>query len=356
MATAAIYVPCWTYPWLRTLFEYGIGQKAQIVVEDNDFLRVTIPANFKWQPGQHCFLRFRGFGISALSSHPFTICSLPSTSPDKSSELVFYLQPQRGFTRRLYKYATANPGVKIPVLVDGPYGGIDNHKYFSSDRLIIAAGGSGAGWMLPFVEQFLRYTSVAELQKTQKHVEEGIQESTQASEKLTRQRISQVPHSLRVILATRDVATRTWFLSAFNSLLLAYDSSGITPDLSVEVHLTGEAEHIVQPPPRDTIDIERSGSSSQDETSVAKKQATQATKRSVDIPKVETRGRPDLPAIIREEANAAASVGQTVGIFVCGPLEMQGDVRNAVATENLSILKNPRSGGMYLHLEHFSWA
>ena len=153
------------YPWLRTFFEYGIGQKAQIFIEDNGFTRITIPANFKWQPGQHCFLRFRSFGIHALSSHPFTICSLPSMSQEKPSELTFYIRHQGGLTARLYNYAMTHPGVQVPVFVDGPYGGIDNQKFFGSDRLVVVAGGSGAGWMLPFVEQFLRYLSLKEMQE-----------------------------------------------------------------------------------------------------------------------------------------------------------------------------------------------
>ncbi|KIX93598.1 uncharacterized protein Z520_10776 [Fonsecaea multimorphosa CBS 102226] len=355
VATAAIYVPCWTYPWLRTLFEYGIGQKAQIIVEDNDIIRVTIPANFQWRPGQHCFLRFRSFGIGALTSHPFTICSLPSTLPDRLSEIVFYIRPRGGFTGRLYKYATANPGVRIPVLVDGPYGGIDNQKYFSSDRLILVAGGSGAGWMLPFIEQFLRHISVTEPQNPQSLVEKE-KETTQASDEPIRPRISHGPQTIRVILATRDIATRTWFHSAVNNLVSAYDSSGLSNGLSVEVHLTREAERIVQLSHKASSDPQRSDSSVQEKIFTAKDQGGQEEPHTAEISGEDTCGRPDLPAIIREEASAAASTRGTVGVFVCGPLEMQDDVRNAVADENLNILKSPKSGGMYLHLEHFSWA
>ena len=37
---------------------------------------------------------------------------------------------------------------------------------------------------------------------------------------------------------------------------------------------------------------------------------------------------------------------------------MQQDVRNAVAAENLRIVNGGEkgAGGVYLHLEHFSWA
>src|ERR1700761_2927581 len=150
IATAAVYVPCYVYPWLRTCFEYGIGQKAQIFVEDNGFTRITIPAKFDWRPGQHCFLRFTSFGLlQAISAHPFTICSSPSIQPNEQSELVFYIRHQRGFTAKLYQYSLENPGASVPVLVDGPYGGINPQKYDDGDHLLVIAGGSGAGWCLP---------------------------------------------------------------------------------------------------------------------------------------------------------------------------------------------------------------
>ncbi|KAF7571044.1 hypothetical protein PtrM4_110460 [Pyrenophora tritici-repentis] len=63
VATAAVYIPCFVYPWLRSVFEYKWTQKAHIAVEDNGFTRINIPANFHWTQGQHCFLRFTSFGI-----------------------------------------------------------------------------------------------------------------------------------------------------------------------------------------------------------------------------------------------------------------------------------------------------
>lgn len=336
-----------------------MGQKAQIFIEDNGFTRITIPANFKWQPGQHCFLRFRSFGIHALSSHPFTICSLPSISAKNPSQLTFYIRHQGGFTAKLYNYAMTQPGVKVPVFVDGPYGGIDNDKFFGSDRLVVVAGGSGAGWIIPFVEQFLRYLSTTNIPTSST---DEIQEIKQSADESPHHRILPGPRSLRVILATRDAATRTWFHTALNDLLSEYKSLGTPSSLSVEVHLTGEAEQIAHPSPKSASNLNRSGSSStsareedkdQDIEKLAREPRTISTNNS---PEEEVFGRPDLPLIIRDEAAEAAIEGQSVGVFVCGPVGMQDDARNAVARENLGILRNPRAGGMYLHLEHFSWA
>ena len=43
-------------------------------------------------------------------------------------------------------------------------------------------------------------------------------------------------------------------------------------------------------------------------------------------------------------------------MYVCGPEEMLNDVRNAVARENVGIVRGGRGGSVYLHSEHFSWA
>lgn len=354
MATAAVYVPCYAYPWFKTVFEYGIGQRAQVCVEECGFIKVTVPVNFVWQPGQHCFLRFRSFGLHVLSAHPFTICSLPSISPDKKSEITFYIRHRRGFTARLYSRAMQHPGLLTPVLVDGPYGGIDNQKYFDSDRLVVVAGGSGAGWILPFIEQFLRYCSTA---VSEDHESVDKEEKEANSQPLIRRRRLHGPQSLRVVLATRDIASRTWFHTAFTDLLLSYYSSSTHPDIKVEVHLTGDAERIIQSPARSEKDLERSDSSSSGGS--PKDQHAAETRRlsAMHVPDEEVRGRPNLPSIIREEASVAESRnGQNLGVFVCGPLSMQDDVRNAVAKENLDIVKSSRPGGVYLHLEHFSWA
>lgn len=287
----------------------------------------------------------------------------------------------------MYSYARAKPGVAVPVFVDGPYGGIDNLKYFGSDRIVVVAGGSGAGWMLPFVEQFLRFHAmvrggqhVAQMdEKVRDDEMEGIinGEQPQAQQQQAKQTSYQGPKSLRIILATRDIATRTWFHTTINDLLAAYQPLTNTSDLTIEVHVTGEAERILNPATtkakhsHPSHDLERSttstsSSSISDDSSRAypttAKNLHKVTTNSAEATATaaaeedEVRGRPNLPHIIRVEADDARAAGQNVGVFVCGPLTMQNDVRNAVAAENLRIVSEGGSGGMYLHLEHFSWA
>ncbi|KAG9200516.1 hypothetical protein G6514_006858 [Epicoccum nigrum] len=356
IATAAVYVPCFIYPWLRTAFSYGLGQKAHIHIEDNGFIRLTIPSiNMRWKPGQHCFLRFTNFGLQAFSSHPFTICSLPAIEEKEKSELVFYIRHSHGLTQKLYDYTQNHPGSAVPVLVDGPYGGVNIQRFNEADRLLVVAGGSGAGWILSFLELFCRQRSAGPLND---NAIEAHEESSQV------ERATSSPHqyrSLRVVLATRDIASRTWFLGAVNELLARCSTTLASPDVSIEVHLTGEAERATSVPrlgveSKDIPDLEvstkpsSSSSSSSGNIDIAHKSETQAA------PSKGLSGRPDLPSLIRKEGEAAAESGSALSVYVCGPGGMLNDVRNAVARENVGIVRGGKGGSVYLHSEHFSWA
>ncbi|KIW36430.1 hypothetical protein, variant [Exophiala oligosperma] len=348
IATAAVYVPCFIFSWIRTCFEHGCSQKARVFVEENDFTRIAIPATFDWVPGQHCFLRFRGFGLQALTSHPFTICSLPSDSADQPSSLTFYIRHRRGLTAHLHDRALEQPGVTTPVLVDGPYGGIDLHKYFGSDRLLVIAGGSGAGWTLPFIELFVR-SRVSSAESNAKPQEESPSNAGRVCRRTNR------PSSLRVILATRDSATRLWFHKTVRDLLSKHPSPDTNSDIDVQVYLTGEAQALAnsQDIPKD---VEKDASSPEEQNRTVKgNEALGPTSKIGDFGE-EFHGRPPLPAMVGDMAATARKTGQSLGVFVCGPNTMQNDVRNVAAKANLEIAKKPTSGGVYLHLEHFSWA
>lgn len=333
VATAAIYVPCYVYPWLRTVFEYKWTQRARVTVEDNGFIRVAIPATFHWTPGQHCFLRFTSFGfLSTLTAHPFTICSTPAKMSAESNELVFYIRRQGGFTEKLYQHAFTKPDGDVPVLVDGPYGGVSWLKLRNADRLLVIAGGSGAGWTLPFVEYFLR--SVANF------IDEAAPRTSYTA-----------PTSLRVVLATRDTKSRLWFDQTLQTILAQYPTA-VLSSVQIEVHLTGETANQADILPKTVHPSTRSlpseasndivvGTEKEGETLVSGKEHT---------------GRPQLPLIVQEEAEKAADADETLNVYICGPKTMQNDVRNAVAAENLKIITGARSGGVYLHTEHFSWA
>lgn len=346
-------MPCYVYPWIRTCFEYGLGQQAQISVEDNGFTRITIPFNSNWKAGQHFFLRFTSFGLmQSISAHPFTVCSLPSSNPEEQSALVFYIRHQRGFTAKLYQHALEHPGATVPVLVDGPYGGINPQTYHQGDHLLVIAGGSGAGWCLPFIELFARQRLMPTDEEIGQSTSTSVKEGKDGKESIPT-RNAAGPLSLQVVLATRDSDSRAWFLRAVSELLSrcsVIESSSCS--IRVRVHLTGEAAEKAHLP-----------SSSSDQPTNPKEAGPSADIIAIPengektaIPGREFEGRPQLPLIVHEEAAKAAEMGQNLNVFVCGPDTMQNDVRNAVAKENLDIFKGSKAGGVYLHSEHFSWA
>jgi hypothetical protein len=118
------------------------------------------------------------------------------------------------------------------------------------------------------------------------------------------------------------------------------------------VYLTGEAAEHVYPPSGisgDPVSSKRSATAS--DIIIPEGDGNKAT-----VPEESFAGRPPLSLIVREEATKVAEANQSLGVFVCGPETMQDDVRNAVAKENLNILKGSKGKGVYLHSEHFSWA
>jgi ferredoxin-NADP reductase len=324
--------------------EYGFNQKARIFVEDNDIIRVIIKIDMDWIPGQHCFLRFRKFGWHGLTSHPFTICSLPSKD-GRASEAVFHIRVQGGFTSRLFKEALKEPGCTVPVFVDGPYGGVNCRRLIESDRLLLIAGGSGAGWILPFMEMFAREANFTSDLKQAKGDKKHATTEEVAVPLQARRSLGHA--SMRVILATRDSSTQSWFQQTAKQLLgETYARNGSGP-VSVETFLTRETQRAA---PTSADNSSQSGADS-----ITEKPDVERTARSEDLSH-QSQGRPALPDIIHEEA-ANLKAGQMLGIFVCGPESMQADALNAAALENLSLLKRPGdSGGVYLHLEHFNWA
>jgi hypothetical protein len=276
---------------------------------------------------------------------------LPPTRQDEPSNLVFYLRHQRGLTAKLYQYALDNIGAPVPVLVDGPYGGINLQKYYDSEQLLVIAGGSGAGWSLPLIERFIRGLLPDDEEKGQPIATDG--NVTSSTESFCGGNHSG-PLSLRVIVATRDNSSRIWFLRAVSELLSRYPTTA-SSHVQVQVFVTGEAAEKLNLSSRVP---EEAGSSKESSHSADKGVTIRINEEGYEavVPGKEFEGRPQLPVIVQEEGAKAADAGHSLGVFVCGPTTMLNDVRNSVAEANLKILRGSKSGGVYLHSEHFSWA
>jgi ferric-chelate reductase len=285
--------------------------KIQIPVHPGGATHTKAALRMSWQPGQHVFVRFMTLGLHAFTKHPFTICSLPpSRSNGEPCELVLYVQPASGFTARLAALAQRSPGVSVPILLDGPYGGLNIKSLAQFDRALLIAGGSGVGFTLPIIEDILS-------QNEQEKCSEGHTTSVQ------------------VVLVTRSHEVKAWYIQEVESIISKYHAA---EHLHVEVHVT-QSESDSQSP-----------LSSGDKKGVEDgRLETSDKKPSADV--TAHTGRPNLQQIIEK---GTAVPGETIGIAVCGPGTMVFDVREACATAQGKILHGKGAREVYLHSEGFS--
>ncbi|KAK6431483.1 hypothetical protein LTR95_012360 [Oleoguttula sp. CCFEE 5521] len=331
IVTGVFFALSWVHRQLRVYFEHGLHRDATISLAANGFVRVIIPTKAIWQVGQHFFVRFLSADIHALSIHPFTACSLPSaTGPD--SELVLYIRPRKGLTARLARQAAAAPGSKVRLLLDGPYGGVHMQKVQQCQRQIIIAGGSGSGWILPFILACL-YT----VGSTDKKLEPR-------------------DNTLRIIVATRDIVARQWFDRTVHELLSSMELDKLPPNIEIEEFFTGSDTDVSTTRISDDIPYASEDPEKAIATTHASSQHSLDSEAgfTVEQSSKQRSGRPDLPALLRAEFTSATAP-ERIGVFVCGPLSMQNDVSNTVAEAQVEILKGRRKD-TYLHMEHFSWA
>lgn len=309
---------------------------ARLDLINDNMLKVSVPVKFTWTPGQHVFIRFQGIGIHSLTTHPFTICSLPLPSDSKGfTQLVLYVKPGGGVTRHLATLARNQPGTTLNVLIDGPYGGLNSKTLATFNSGLIVAGGSGAGLTLPLIEDWL-------LRKEHEQEGQGLDEKSVGEF---------TSSSLRVILATRHQDVLAWYNDEI-SKLRALAPEALFRSVQIDTYCTsvaagsfpmGEAASPALP-------------AQNDEKNEATTHSTppKSLASSEDVLKSTALVRPNLPHIVHEVTTSPGT--SSVGIVVCGPGSMLHDVRNAAAEAQVRILKG-ESGAkeVYMHSEPFSW-
>lgn len=151
-ATVAIWVVCyaarlfklnWSKPWRMS---FMVGDEAAVTLLSENAVKITIPTQMRWRPGQYVYLRMPG--ISLFENHPFTIASLcsddfPSEYGDEYRDLILVFRPYGGFTRKVLETAIEKgPFHTYRAFLDGPYGGM-RRDLAAFDTCILIAGGSG---------------------------------------------------------------------------------------------------------------------------------------------------------------------------------------------------------------------
>jgi predicted ferric reductase len=152
ISTVVIWVLCyflrlfnlnWLKPWNNA---WLIGDEAAITLMAENAIKVTIPTQMKWRPGQYVYLRMPG--ISVFENHPFTISSLcsedfPSEYGEQYRDCTLVFRPFGGFTKKVLETAIdKGPFKTYRAYLDGPYGGMQR-ELAAFETVILFAGGSG---------------------------------------------------------------------------------------------------------------------------------------------------------------------------------------------------------------------
>ncbi|WYZ44867.1 hypothetical protein EsH8_VIII_000183 [Colletotrichum jinshuiense] len=313
IATAVLYALCFFYTQFKTYMEHGVNH-ARLSLITPHCLKVIIETNASWTPGQHVYLRFMACGLHALTAHPFTICSVPQHG--KRNQMIFYIQPKGGVTARLAKIAEKSPDIAIPVLLDGPYGGVTNRWFGGFDRTLVLAGGSGAGFSLPMIESFL----------------ESKMEKRAGSE-------------LQVVVATRDPGFREWYSRALDDITERHHESGKEKTSTVSAHLY----ETVSSATNTSTSLDPEYSSHQDEKGVPGRLDSVSAGGLIDFQCFS--GRPDIVSIAQRITEGSGSAG----MVVCGPSSMTFDLGKAAAVAQEHILGGKAGASeVWFHKESFS--
>ncbi|KAL6854250.1 ferric reductase like transmembrane component domain-containing protein [Trichoderma novae-zelandiae] len=150
--TVAIWAACnlmrvfklnWAWPGRLS---FMVGDEAAITLMAENAIKVTIPTQMRWKPGQYVYLRIPG--ISLFDNHPFTISSLcsedfPSEYGENYRDCILLFKAYGGFTRKVLDTAIEKgPFHTYRAFLDGPYGGM-RRDLAAFDTCILIAGGSG---------------------------------------------------------------------------------------------------------------------------------------------------------------------------------------------------------------------
>ncbi|KUJ23365.1 uncharacterized protein LY89DRAFT_573416 [Mollisia scopiformis] len=133
----------WLKPWRNA---WLIGDEAAVTLMAENAIKVTIPTQMTWRPGQYVYLRMPG--ISVFENHPFTISSLcsedfPSEYGDLYRDCTLVFRPFGGFTKRVLETAIEKgPFKTYRAYLEGPYGGMQR-ELAAFETVILFAGGSG---------------------------------------------------------------------------------------------------------------------------------------------------------------------------------------------------------------------
>ena len=387
----------WTNP-LRASFL--IGEESAITILPENAIKVTIPTQKRWKPGQYVYLRMPG--ISLLGNHPFTIASLcsddfPSEYGEEYRDMTLVFRPFGGFTKQVFDTAIRKgPYKTYRAFVDGPYGGMQR-EMASFDQVIFFAGGSGitaiASQLLDLIKRMrdgkatttsvkvvwaLKRPEIMEWFKEELRIcrECAPPNSVQcnfyitAAKRYEENRLSgkNLRHSgLSDRLANKINDTLQGVASKRNSALM------MDAELAKEEqdNLTALPQAFLAPPRRSDI---RQAPQSHRMSTLSQAQAGAPKTFDFGFPEAPSNfqknlmrfaflptsvkhdgwrteyGRPDIPYMLR---SFSKDFGRRTCVYVCGPPGMRTDVANTVAKLQSTIWSSKGKDEIFLHAENY---
>jgi len=363
---------------------------------DEAHVRVTI-ANppITWKAGQHVFLACHP--VAPLSSHPFTVASLP-----EDGKMEFVIHAKKGATRRFFNYAekayptlpsSAPRKADRAVLIDGPYSRIRPLRQF--DSVVLVAGSTGATFTVPLMRDIVQ------------------QWKGTGSGTTSRFRFEPAPGAvtrhIKFIWCLKRSTSVSWFGTQLDKVAndveaLRNEGHDIAVDMAIYVTCDdeftsprtsqdGQRTKIEATPERPTSSkMDEKTQVMQNETVVSSRESsirgccctriveedeiappcccgTATTQRSstgssfiqekprrcVDDKIQVLSGRPNIAGIIRKTAELA--LGE-MAVVVCGPPGMVQTTRNAAVkiSDDRAVHKGTDAQGIYVHAECFGYA
>lgn len=309
--------------------------KATFEPLDDRHTRITI-ANppVSWAAGQHMFLTCQA--LAPLTSHPFTIASLPS-----DGKMEFVVQAKKGATRRFFRYATKSTAqVSRAVLIDGPYSRIRPLPQF--DSVLFLAGATGATFTVPLMRDIV-----------QRWVGTGTGTGSGVSRKFAPPSGAVTRH-VRFVWVVKDARAAKWAEEQFERVVLDVGhlrNEGFAVEVDISVYVTSDSSVALSGAPKPSFDDKAGRVTAQRPASSSSLLQVGSSHPGITF----LPGRPKVEHIISETAEQA--LGE-MAVVVCGPAGLVQDSRNAVVkvSDERGVHKGTGAQGIYVHAEAFGYA
>lgn len=140
-ATVAVWAFDRAFRLIRIVFN-GLHASAEVELVNSDFIKTTVSYLHWWTPGpgHYVFINWIFPIWKCWENHPFTIYQSPV--PGEEKKFIIMTKIEKGKTQQLGEYLAKKGGkVKMPVLIDGPYG--HTFPIAGSETIVLMAGGIG---------------------------------------------------------------------------------------------------------------------------------------------------------------------------------------------------------------------